>query len=246
MRSSSSPLENGTQISASSPPRRCPLQTRGEYVNGGVARAGSGTKETSSLALSFLFLDLKGRCQHIGVYTFSPQFHFIYLYQKKSEAKMLNLNIYKIWVTCVWVLFYHFPHFSLYFKIVYNFCWRHKRYSGDSPGRGILPRIESHTAPCPPSSSRKSVFSLTELGQMNGSVAGGGAAAGGGPGGGGGGVGGGSSTDDREMPAKHEIGEELIWTGRCPPRPGILYMCLLPTLPVGTFPTSPCSAHSAP
>uniref|UniRef100_G1P2B0 Anion exchange protein n=1 Tax=Myotis lucifugus TaxID=59463 RepID=G1P2B0_MYOLU len=69
----------------------------------------------------------------------------------------------------------------------------------------------------PSADKRKSVFSLTELGQMNGSVAGGGAAAGGGPGGGsgGGGVGGGSSTDDREMPAKHEIGEELIWTGRC-------------------------------
>lgn len=74
--------------------------------------------------------------------------------------------------------------------------------------------------PCPPSSSRKSLFSLTELGQMNGCVAGGGVAAGGGPGGGsgGGGVGGGSSKDDREMPAKHEIGEELIWTGRCPPQ----------------------------
>ncbi|XP_059515370.1 electrogenic sodium bicarbonate cotransporter 4 isoform X1 [Myotis daubentonii] len=69
----------------------------------------------------------------------------------------------------------------------------------------------------PSADKRKSVFSLTELGQMNGSVAGGGAAAGGGPGGGsgGGGVGGGSGTDDREMPAKHEIGEELIWTGRC-------------------------------
>ncbi|KAK1332951.1 hypothetical protein QTO34_006482 [Cnephaeus nilssonii] len=68
----------------------------------------------------------------------------------------------------------------------------------------------------PSADKRKSVFSLTELGQMNGSVAGGGAAAGGGPGGGGGGWGRRrSSTDDREMPAKHEIGEELIWTGRC-------------------------------
>nr|KAF6329324.1 solute carrier family 4 member 5 [Pipistrellus kuhlii] len=69
----------------------------------------------------------------------------------------------------------------------------------------------------PSADKRKSVFSLAELGQMNGSVAGGGAAAGGGPGGGsgGGGLGGGSSTDDGEMPVKHEIGEELIWTGRC-------------------------------
>lgn len=94
----------------------------------------------------------------------------------------------------------------------------------------------------PSADKRKSVFSLAELGQMNGSVAGGGAAAGGGPGGGsgGGGLGGGSSTDDGEMPAKHEIGEELIWTGRCPPRPGILYTCLLPPPPL------PCSARSAP
>ncbi|XP_066234050.1 electrogenic sodium bicarbonate cotransporter 4 isoform X2 [Saccopteryx leptura] len=68
----------------------------------------------------------------------------------------------------------------------------------------------------PSADKRKSVFSLTELGQMNGSVAGGGAASGGGPGGGGGGagVGGGSSGDDGEMPAMHEIGEELTWTGR--------------------------------
>uniref|UniRef100_A0A8C4PLP6 Anion exchange protein n=1 Tax=Equus asinus asinus TaxID=83772 RepID=A0A8C4PLP6_EQUAS len=70
----------------------------------------------------------------------------------------------------------------------------------------------------PSADKRKSVFSLTELGQMNGSVGGGGggAAAGGGAGGGGGGGGasGGSSRDDGEMPAVHEIGEELIWTGR--------------------------------
>ncbi|XP_015986116.2 electrogenic sodium bicarbonate cotransporter 4 isoform X3 [Rousettus aegyptiacus] len=73
----------------------------------------------------------------------------------------------------------------------------------------------------PSADKRKSVFSLTELGQMNGSVTGGGgAAAGGGAGGGGGGGGssgagaGGSSGNDREMPAMHEIGEELIWTGR--------------------------------
>ncbi|XP_033256431.1 electrogenic sodium bicarbonate cotransporter 4 isoform X2 [Orcinus orca] len=63
---------------------------------------------------------------------------------------------------------------------------------------------------------RKSVFSLTELGQMNGSVtgSGGGAGGGGAAGGGGSGAGGGSSGDDGEMPTVHEIGEELIWTGR--------------------------------
>uniref|UniRef100_A0A8C8WZJ4 Anion exchange protein n=1 Tax=Panthera leo TaxID=9689 RepID=A0A8C8WZJ4_PANLE len=68
----------------------------------------------------------------------------------------------------------------------------------------------------PSADKRKSVFSLTELGQMNGSVGGGGAVAGGGAGGGGsgGGAGGGSSGEDGEMPAMHEIGEELIWTGR--------------------------------
>jgi sodium bicarbonate cotransporter 5 len=64
------------------------------------------------------------------------------------------------------------------------------------------------------------VFSLAELGQMNGSVGGGGPSAGGGPGSsgaGGSGAGGAGSADDAEMPAMHEIGEELIWTGRCPP-----------------------------
>uniref|UniRef100_A0A8C6BL85 Anion exchange protein n=1 Tax=Monodon monoceros TaxID=40151 RepID=A0A8C6BL85_MONMO len=62
---------------------------------------------------------------------------------------------------------------------------------------------------------RKSVFSLTELGQMNGSVTGSGGGGGGGAAGGGGsGAGGGSSGDDGEMPTVHEIGEELIWTGR--------------------------------
>ncbi|XP_037663035.1 electrogenic sodium bicarbonate cotransporter 4 [Choloepus didactylus] len=69
----------------------------------------------------------------------------------------------------------------------------------------------------PSADKRKSMFSLAELGQMNGSVGGGGGAAGGGgggPGGGTGGPGGGSSADDGEMPAIHEIGEELIWTGR--------------------------------
>lgn len=62
------------------------------------------------------------------------------------------------------------------------------------------------------------MFSLTELGQMNGSVtgSGGGAGGGGAAGGGGSGAGGGSSGDDGEMPTVHEIGEELIWTGRCP------------------------------
>uniref|UniRef100_A0A8C3X1G0 Anion exchange protein n=1 Tax=Catagonus wagneri TaxID=51154 RepID=A0A8C3X1G0_9CETA len=70
----------------------------------------------------------------------------------------------------------------------------------------------------PSADKRKSVFSLTEPGQMNGSVAGGlgGPAGGGGGGGGGGGsgAGGGSSGDDGEMPTVHEVGEELIWTGR--------------------------------
>nr|XP_026253197.1 electrogenic sodium bicarbonate cotransporter 4 isoform X2 [Urocitellus parryii] len=64
---------------------------------------------------------------------------------------------------------------------------------------------------------RKSVFSLADVGQMNGSVGGGGGSAGGGGGGGGaggGGSGAGGSGDDGEMPAVHEIGEELIWTGR--------------------------------
>ncbi|KAI4894029.1 hypothetical protein NFI96_028661, partial [Prochilodus magdalenae] len=44
---------------------------------------------------------------------------------------------------------------------------------------------------------RRSVFSLNELGQMNGSV------------GGGGGV-----SEDEEMPVPHELGEELAYTGR--------------------------------
>ncbi|XP_072497386.1 electrogenic sodium bicarbonate cotransporter 4 isoform X1 [Notamacropus eugenii] len=61
----------------------------------------------------------------------------------------------------------------------------------------------------PSADKRKSVFSLNELGQMNGSVGGG---AGAGAGGGGGGADGGG--EDGEMPAVHEIGEELIWTGR--------------------------------
>ncbi|XP_058869693.1 electrogenic sodium bicarbonate cotransporter 4-like isoform X3 [Acipenser ruthenus] len=49
----------------------------------------------------------------------------------------------------------------------------------------------------PSAEKRKSVFSLNEAGQMNGSVGGGG-----GP------------SDDEEMPAPHELGEELQWTGR--------------------------------
>ncbi|XP_066513597.1 electrogenic sodium bicarbonate cotransporter 4 [Hoplias malabaricus] len=49
----------------------------------------------------------------------------------------------------------------------------------------------------PSADKRKSVFSLNELGQMNGSV------------GGGGGV-----SDDEEMPVPHELGEELSYTGR--------------------------------
>uniref|UniRef100_A0A803TMJ8 Anion exchange protein n=1 Tax=Anolis carolinensis TaxID=28377 RepID=A0A803TMJ8_ANOCA len=57
----------------------------------------------------------------------------------------------------------------------------------------------------PSAEKRKSVFSLSDAGQMNG-------AAGGAGGGGGGGGGGGS--EDEEMPAVHEIGEELVWTGK--------------------------------
>uniref|UniRef100_A0A8U7NW01 Anion exchange protein n=1 Tax=Corvus moneduloides TaxID=1196302 RepID=A0A8U7NW01_CORMO len=54
----------------------------------------------------------------------------------------------------------------------------------------------------PSAEKRKSVFSLNEVGQMNG------AAGGAGAGGGGGG------SEDGEMPEVHEIGEELAWTGR--------------------------------
>uniref|UniRef100_UPI00398F686C electrogenic sodium bicarbonate cotransporter 4-like n=1 Tax=Pristiophorus japonicus TaxID=55135 RepID=UPI00398F686C len=43
---------------------------------------------------------------------------------------------------------------------------------------------------------RKSLYSLNEAGQMNGSA------------------GGGGGSDDEEMPAPHELGEELMWTGR--------------------------------
>ncbi|XP_076990732.1 electrogenic sodium bicarbonate cotransporter 4 isoform X2 [Tamandua tetradactyla] len=71
----------------------------------------------------------------------------------------------------------------------------------------------------PSADKRKSVFSLSELGQMNGSVGGSGSSGaagggGGGPSGGAGGPSGRSSADDGEMPAVHEVGEELIWTGR--------------------------------
>ncbi|XP_072258889.1 electrogenic sodium bicarbonate cotransporter 4 isoform X3 [Pyxicephalus adspersus] len=53
----------------------------------------------------------------------------------------------------------------------------------------------------PSADQRKSVFSVNEAGQMNGSA---------------GGVGGGSGgpSEDDEMPGPHEIGEELAWTGR--------------------------------
>ncbi|NXT23395.1 S4A5 protein, partial [Syrrhaptes paradoxus] len=54
----------------------------------------------------------------------------------------------------------------------------------------------------PSAEKRKSVFSLNEVGQMNGTA--GGAGAGGGGGG----------SEDGEMPEVHEIGEELTWTGR--------------------------------
>ncbi|XP_062399134.1 electrogenic sodium bicarbonate cotransporter 4 [Sardina pilchardus] len=49
----------------------------------------------------------------------------------------------------------------------------------------------------PSADKRKSVFSLNELGQMNGAAGGGG-----------------GHSDDEEMPAPHELGEELAFTGR--------------------------------
>ncbi|XP_063050991.1 electrogenic sodium bicarbonate cotransporter 4 [Engraulis encrasicolus] len=49
----------------------------------------------------------------------------------------------------------------------------------------------------PSADKRKSVFSLNELGQMNGAAGGGGA-----------------HGDDEEMPVAHELGEELAFTGR--------------------------------
>uniref|UniRef100_A0A8C9U2L2 Anion exchange protein n=1 Tax=Scleropages formosus TaxID=113540 RepID=A0A8C9U2L2_SCLFO len=49
----------------------------------------------------------------------------------------------------------------------------------------------------PSADMRKSVFSLNELGQMNGTAGGGG-----------------GSAEDEEMPAPHELGEELKFTGR--------------------------------
>ncbi|NXG23729.1 S4A5 protein, partial [Grallaria varia] len=54
----------------------------------------------------------------------------------------------------------------------------------------------------PSAEKRKSVFSLNEVGQMNGTAGGAGAGAAGG------------GSDDGEMPEVHEIGEELAWTGR--------------------------------
>lgn len=42
------------------------------------------------------------------------------------------------------------------------------------------------------------MFSLNELGQMNGTAGGGGGLA-----------------EDEEMPVQHELGEELAFTGRC-------------------------------
>uniref|UniRef100_A0A803YPT6 Anion exchange protein n=1 Tax=Meleagris gallopavo TaxID=9103 RepID=A0A803YPT6_MELGA len=53
----------------------------------------------------------------------------------------------------------------------------------------------------PSAEKRKSVFSLNEVGQMNGTAGGAGAGSGGG------------GSDDGEMPEVHEIGEELAWTG---------------------------------
>ncbi|KAM8973742.1 electrogenic sodium bicarbonate cotransporter 4 [Pelodytes ibericus] len=53
----------------------------------------------------------------------------------------------------------------------------------------------------PSADQRKSVFSVNEAGQMNGSAAGGGGSGGGG-------------SEEGEMPCAHEVGEELTWTGR--------------------------------
>lgn len=60
---------------------------------------------------------------------------------------------------------------------------------------GSMSRIITGTVHLPP---RKSVFSLNELGQVNGTA-----------GGGGGGL-----VNDEEMPEQHELGEELAFTGR--------------------------------
>lgn len=59
-----------------------------------------------------------------------------------------------------------------------------------------VPRIDKNVelAFC---SCRKSVFSLNELGQMNGTAGGAGGLA-----------------EDEEMPEQHELGEELAFTGR--------------------------------
>ncbi|XP_061842009.1 electrogenic sodium bicarbonate cotransporter 4 isoform X2 [Nerophis lumbriciformis] len=63
----------------------------------------------------------------------------------------------------------------------------------------------------PSADKRKSVFSLNELGQMNGTAGGGGGLA-----------------EDEEMPVQHELGEELAFTGRfC----GGLYLDLKRKLP---------------
>ncbi|RMB91070.1 hypothetical protein DUI87_32668 [Hirundo rustica rustica] len=64
-----------------------------------------------------------------------------------------------------------------------------------------MPRCRSGSEAVPVS-RRKSVFSLNEVGQMNGAAGGAGAG------------GGGGASDDGEMPEVHEIGEELAWTGR--------------------------------
>lgn len=57
---------------------------------------------------------------------------------------------------------------------------------------GIDENLESTFCFC-----RKSVFSLNELGQMNGTAGGAGGLA-----------------EDEEMPEQHELGEELAFTGR--------------------------------
>lgn len=59
------------------------------------------------------------------------------------------------------------------------------------------PGLDQNLEPTFCSCRRKSVFSLNELGQMNGTAGGAGGLA-----------------EDEEMPEQHELGEELAFTGR--------------------------------
>lgn len=46
----------------------------------------------------------------------------LFLFVKVQKQTWLNVNICKIWVTCVWELVDHCLNFPLSFKIFYNFC----------------------------------------------------------------------------------------------------------------------------